>query len=83
VYALDATGRGYDCELFRVAVDVPTESHDALINGDTNVLAAESWIKLKLINDILRSWESAMAGLLNGTRLNRTALSAALSGRPR
>jgi hypothetical protein len=53
VYALDAPGRGYDCELFRVAIDVPTESHDALINGDTNVLAAEAWIKFKLINDIL------------------------------
>jgi hypothetical protein len=53
MYALDATGRGYDCELFRVAVDVPTESHDALINGDTNMLATEAWIKFKLIDDIL------------------------------
>ena len=51
--ALDATGRCNGCELLRIAVDVPTESHDASVDGDTDVLAAEAWIKFKLFNDVL------------------------------
>src|SRR5450759_1307051 len=53
VYALDATGGGYGCELFRVAVDVPAEGHNAFVDGDANVLAAEARIKFKLCNDVL------------------------------
>ena len=53
VYAPDTAGRGYGCELFRVAGDVATEGHDTLVDGDSNVLAAEARIKFQLFNDVL------------------------------
>jgi hypothetical protein len=54
---------------------VPTESHDTLIDGDTNVLAAEAWIKFKLINDILpelgirHRWSSSIKLRFNDSAL--------------
>jgi hypothetical protein len=44
VHALDTARRGDGRELFRVAVDVPTEGHDTFVDGDVNMLAAEARI---------------------------------------
>src|ERR1039458_4021181 len=53
VHAFDALDRSNRSELFRVAIDVPCESRDIIVDHNTNMLAVEARIEFELINDVL------------------------------